>query len=211
MIKRLIFDLDDTLIPFREEYVEKLYAIFLKYIDKKIPNLMDTIFLIATKYDEICEYYNKEDYLSLINKELKTSLPRVFIDEMLEIMKEFICEKDKKIVPILSYLSTKYELVILSNWFRDVQIERLKKLDVLKYFKEIYTCDTIKRKPYDESYMKAKGNFKPEECVMIGDSYIHDIKRAQELGFKTVYLSSEKEENLADYTIASLSELCDLF
>lgn len=213
MIKRLIFDLDDTLIPFRKEYMLRLYEVYLKYMDKEIPDLMHTMYLITEKYDATCIYYNKEDYLTLINKELGIHLDTDFMDDLLDTMSSFVMEEDKKISNTLEYLSSKYELVILTNWFRDVQIKRLEKLDILKYFKEIYTCDVIKRKPYDESYMTAKGKFETDACVMIGDSYIHDIKRAHELGFKTVYLTKNKDNKIkeADYIIDDICELSNLF
>ena len=70
-------------------------------------------------------------------------------------------EEDKSIIPTLEYLSKKYELVILSNWFSYSQIERLKKIGMDKYFKEMYFTDEVKNKPNKEAFIKACGPYKP--------------------------------------------------
>ncbi|MGN0973116.1 MAG: HAD family hydrolase [Bacilli bacterium] len=210
MIKRIIFDVDDTLIPFRDEYVFKLYHVYKKYVDKDMKNIINLIVDITESYDKKCIYYNKEDYLKHINNYLDTDLSEDFINEILDTMKTFVNEEDKNIKSTLEYLSSKYELVVLTNWFKDVQVKRLESLGLLKYFKEIYTSDTIKRKPYKESFLTAIGNNKPEQCVMVGDSYNIDIKPAKELGLTTVYIN-EKNISDSDYMIKKIEELKNLF
>lgn len=210
MIKRIIFDVDDTLIPFRDEYVLKLYQVYKKYVDKDIKDIINLIIEITESYDKNCVYYNKTDYLKHINNYLNTNLSEDFINEIFDTMKTFINDEDKSIESTLKYLSSKYELVVLTNWFKEVQVKRLENLGLLKYFKEIYTSDIIKRKPYKESFLTAIGNNKVEECVMVGDDYNIDIKPAKELGLATVYIGDKNDFN-SDYIIKKIEELKNLF
>ena len=95
----------------------------------------------------------------------------------------------------LEYLSKKYELVTLSNWFTFSQRERLKKVDIEKYFKEVYGTDIVPMKPTEESFLSVIGNNKPEECLMIGDNIKMDIEVPCEMGMNVYYLSKGKKTN----------------
>ena len=100
----------------------------------------------------------------------------------------------------------------MTNWFEDVQIERLKKAGIYHYFKEIYATENIKIKPNPESFQTAMGERKPEECIMVGDNLKTDIQGALDCGIRAIYITSDKEinENKPYKTIHHLSELKEL-
>lgn len=68
--------------------------------------------------------------------------------------------------------------------------------------------DAGSMKPSEEFYHSVlmHTELDPEEVVMVGDSWTRDLKPAQELGIRTVLLSSE-EEGDPDFRISKLSEL----
>ena len=75
-----------------------------------------------------------------------------------------------RIKKTLQYLKQKYDLVVLSNWFKKSQDERLKRLGLDKYFSTTYMTENIPMKPNKEAFEIAKGPYEFSECVMVGDS-----------------------------------------
>ena len=88
------------------------------------------------------------------------------------------------VVELLKYLSSKYELVVLTNWEGTCQRNRLEAAGILKYFKEVYGGEVYK-KPSHEAFKKAMGPYNIDECIMVGDSMKFDIEPAKKLGIKT--------------------------
>ena len=127
--------------------------------------------------------------LDLINEEYNLDLKLDFIDYLLEIISGIASIDDTGIIDTLEYLSKKYELVVLTNWFTECQKERLKKANMLKYFTKVYGTDIIPMKPRKESFMSVIGDLKPEECVMIGDNIEVDIKVPYEMGMQVYHLN----------------------
>ena len=210
MIKRVIFDIDNTLIPWKEEYFNE------------INNVLDELNINHTKkdYEEIkkafSEYENqyyifdKKLMMEYINKYTNKNYPEEFIYKIIEKWANCAPDKmDKNIIDLLEYLKTKYELVILTDWYGDQQTERLKKAGILKYFSYIYSAEKTKRKPFKEAFMQAIGTNKPEECIMIGDNFERDIKGAINAEIKAVWYNKNKNiKNDTEYHIISnLEEL----
>ena len=90
---------------------------------------------------------------------------------------------------MLEYLSSKYSLVVVTNWFYDQQVRKLEKFGILKYFDEVLTCDMYDKKPKREMFDKACEDFTKDEVVMVGDTYKTDIKSAMDYGLFTYYLT----------------------
>jgi len=187
MIKRIIFDLDNTLIEFPEDYSKEYDDIINKY------NLNITskdLFKIIGVYETCGEkYYDKEKMLELINKEYNLNLKLDFIDYMLEIISKLVRPLNNEVKNTLKYLSNKYELVVLTNWFTDCQQKRLEKAGILKYFKKVYGTDLIPMKPNRECFMHVIGDLKTEECLMVGDNLDMDIKVPYEIGMNVYHLN----------------------
>ena len=192
MIKRIIFDIDNTLIDFPETYKEGYQQVLDKYkVNKTYKELYDAIGV----YEECGKYnkYTKEELLSVINKELDLNLNKEFLDDYFDMYNNLETNVSDNIKNTLEYLSKKYELVTLSNWFTFSQKERLKIAGLDKYFKEVYGTDIVPMKPTKESFLSVIGNHKIEECLMIGDNIEMDIKVPYELGMNVLYYSKGKD------------------
>ena len=207
MIKRIIFDLDNTLIIWKKEYLNALketvedYNLDVDYID--IDNLIE-------HYEESCHCYSKDMMLDMINKKFDLNLKTSFIDDWSRRLGN-MADVDDYVIETLEYLSKKYELVVLTNWFKEVQITRLKTANIYKYFKEIYGGEEY-LKPSPNSFLSAIGDKKVSECIMIGDSLEIDIEGALNIGMKAilvdrvnVYPESSNYQKIK--TIESLKEL----
>ena len=186
MIKRIIFDQDNTLMKWRDEYdetyKEALDELGIKYTDEELNRIIEVI----CSYENYYDHFDKKSMAELIREKCNINVPDTFADVWMKYLSNCYSEEDKEIIPTLEYLSKKYELVILSNWFGYSQIERLKKLGIDKYFKEMYFTDEVKNKPNKEAFIKACGPYKPEECIMIGDSMNIDINGALNAGLDAI-------------------------
>lgn len=212
MIKRIIFDIDNTLIPWEEEYYNE------------IKNVLDELNVEHTEQDYIeikkafgeyeNEYYtfDRKVMMEYINNYTKKNYPEEFIYKITKKWENCVPEKiDENILKLLEYLKTKYELVILTDWYEDQQSERLQKIDILKYFQKVYSAENTKRKPFKEAFIQAIGDNKPEECIMIGDNFERDIKGALNAGLQAIwYNPNNKTETTKDieyYEISNLKEV----
>ena len=130
MIKKLIFDLDNTLIIWKDEYsLELKYLLEEDKVDtdyKKVDKIIDDL---EYKHDTISE----EILLNDINSSLNLNLDISFIKK-LEKRQSKLSFIDDDLIDVLDYLSKKYELVILSNYFTNIQKNRLKNAKIDKYF-----------------------------------------------------------------------------
>ena len=99
--------------------------------------------------------------IDYINKYTKKNYPEEF---MYKITKRWsncgIDEIEEGIKATLEYLKDKYELVILSDWYKDQQVKRLEKAKILKYSQEVYAAENTKRKPFKEAFIQAIGENK---------------------------------------------------
>ena len=198
MIKKIIFDVDDTLIEWKEKYAQMYLGGALDYFGipydtalcKEIEkNVMD--------YGKQSKKYSRKEVTQYINEHMDIKLPSNYMDVALDIMSNCVPEKlDDSDIETLKYLSSKYELVVLSNWFEIPQTMRLAKLGILKYFTHIYGSDDVIAKPYAGSFKTAMGSCKREECVMVGDSVRADILGALRNGMHAIHINRKREESV---------------
>ena len=110
--------------------------------------------------EELIKELNKrviEQYtgvLNDINNNLNLNLDISFIDE-LEKRQSKLSFVNNDLIDVLDYLSKKYELVILSNYFTNIQKNRLKNAKIDKYFTKVFGGDEIKLKPRPEAFLNS--------------------------------------------------------
>lgn len=191
MIKRIIFDIDNTLMDFPKDY-EKYYSQVISKYNINITARM--LYEIIGRYETSGKYtfYDKRLLLDLINQELKLNLGSDFLDDFFMMYNSLISPINNSTIDTLNYLHSKYELVTLSNWFTDSQESRLKRAGIFNYFDKIYGTDLVPMKPFYDSYLSVMGNRKVSECLMIGDNLDVDIKTPNIMGMKVYYLGKKK-------------------
>jgi putative hydrolase of the HAD superfamily len=117
--------------------------------------------------------------------------------------------------PVLDYLYEKYPLVLVSNFYGNVETV-LEDFDLKRYFKDIVESAVVGvRKPDPEIFslgVKRLG-LPAQQVVVIGDSYTKDILPASKAGCKTIWLKGkaweekEPENPVADSIITDFAEL----
>lgn len=126
-------------------------------------------------------------------------------------------EKSQK---VLSALKSKYTLGVISNFYGNLQ-ESLDELGLSAFLTYIIDSKKVNmRKPGTEIYNYAVQlcGCKPEECLMVGDSYMQDIVPAKSIGMVTAMLDTPQiglKEKInydnIDYVISSINELTNIF
>ena len=128
-------------------------------------------------------------------------------------------EKTKAVQPILASLSEKYPLVLVSNFYGNIDTV-LKDFEIDKYFKKVIeSAKEGVRKPDTgllEKGIKALG-VDPAEILVIGDSYRNDIEPATKLGCQTLMLKGREwgdndcKDKIERSETATIDKLEDIF
>ena len=205
MIKRLIFDVDNTLIVgvnFKNAVIKTLDELNI-YSEENLDNFFEGI----ASYEGLYDNYNYSDYKRHMEECMNVILPDNFLDVFFKYLKDVIPDKNDKLISTIDSLSKKYELVLLTNYFSISQLNRLNNMGIGKYFTNTYGEDLIK--PNKEAYIKACGSHKPEECVMIGDSLYLDVECAIKAGLKAILVNTKKipTDNLDVITVDKVEDI----
>lgn len=160
-MKRLIFDLDDTLIDWNNDYyfawIEALKSFNIQH-DRNVIQKLDAA---ITHFESENNYYNKQKLAEYIRNDTNLPMTEEMVEQALKNLEDAVPEeKDSKLnetKEVLEYLYSKYELVVLSNWFRSSQVGRLKKSGLLSFFKEVYCSEEFPMKPDPKSFIIAAG------------------------------------------------------
>lgn len=213
MIKRIIFDIDNTLIMGMgsEIYIKGYQEVFesLGYLAtyEKAKELYD----VLDFYEEEEDIYDKNKMLNFINHKLETNYEMSLIDGINDkIANAWIHEVDSDVLDTLKYLSSKYELYALSNWFTSVQEKRLDLMKMLKYFTKVIGTDKVKIKPNAEAYKMAMGDKLPSECLFIGDRPDKDLDVPCRMGSKGIYFDYKNKKDYSYKRITNLKELKEI-
>lgn len=125
-----------------------------------------------------------------------------------------IIEKAK---PVLSSLSEKYRMVLVSNFYGNIRTV-LDEFGLRPWFEEVIESAVVGvRKPDPAIFglgVEAL-NLSPEQVVVIGDSYKKDIAPAKSLGCRTIWLKGpawedDAPDSTADHIISDFGELTSL-
>lgn len=208
MIKKILFDLDFTLMDWEDEYIfaitNAINKLNLDYSEEKIKELD----YVLTTYEKEHSIYDKEKFCNFLNERCKVNLPLEFVDILLEEQTKCYRKFTESEIETLEYLSNKYELYVLTNWYTYTQRKRLENAGILKYFKKVSGGDERELKPSLKAFDIVDNK---EECVMIGDSIKHDIEPALELGMQAILITKKNvKKDLRYKQIRKLEDLKEM-
>lgn len=222
--KYIIFDLDDTLLDFKDNERKGLEKIFKKYnipVDEKSFNQYQEINkalwdklekgniskkdVLSKRFTEFFKLYNYEIDGQIIEDEYRNSL-----------------NSGHKIIPnanfILSELkSMGYIIFSGTNGVGYTQRKRLKDSDLINYFDDLFISEEVGfEKPNIEFFKSISNKYKDinsANTLMIGDSLNSDIKGANNFSIDSIWFNSDNKENStikATFEINSLLEILDI-
>ena len=116
---------------------------------------------------------------------------------------------------VLSQLAARYPMVRVSNFYGNIS-HVLEEFHLAEFFKDIVESAVVGvRKPDHRIFLlgvEALG-LKPEECIVVGDSFYKDIEPAKKAGCQAVWFKGEGwteqqyDETLPDKIITDLNQL----
>ena len=84
MIKRVIFDIDNTLIPWKNEYYNEIFEV-LKELNTECSNEdFNKIKQAFGEYENVYYSFNKENMINYINEYTGKKYPKEFMDKIIE-------------------------------------------------------------------------------------------------------------------------------
>ncbi len=204
MIKRIIFDIDNTLILFKDEFIKSYAEIFPDRDLKKAKEVYDVIEF----YEDEEDIYSEEKMLNFLNSKLDYEFNIDMIRKLnYEVAEKWVEAPSQDIIDTMAYLSKKYEIYALTNWFTDSQKRRLEKMGLLKYFTKVIGTDMVKIKPNKEAYLMASEGVKIEECLFIGDSPKKDLDVPYQMGAKVICFDNNYKNNTEYPKIREIRDL----
>lgn len=198
----LFFDLDNTLWDFNANSYDALYDALKK---------MDLLGKIGEYNSYFSIYHEVNDRLWALyrdNKISKDILKGLRFEESLElnhspmpgmgdtINDAYLAEMPKQLglVPgarvVLDYLHHKYRMAIITNGFREVQVDKLVQSGLEKYFDKVIISEEVgAQKPNKKIFEHAvkSMNAPKRKSLMIGDSWDADIVGAMQFGIDQIY------------------------
>ena len=220
--KIIIFDLDDTLIS-EKDYIDSGFNIISKKIaedyslsNEKIKEKMNELFSLNSIniFNRVLDYFNIKydlDYIKELVFIYRNHIPKIKL------------YSDAK--EILKYLiKNNYQIGLITDGYKETQRNKIKVLNIEKYFKHIILTDELGKefwKPSEIPYkiMKNKFNCEYNQMIYIGDNINKDFITANKLGIVTVQIIREngiykkvekKQEYLAKIKIKNLNELIEI-
>ena len=206
MIKKIVFDLDNTLLFLSDEWEEN----FKKFIDKYNLNISDNdLFLCIGNFEKKMKniVVSKQKLSEYVSNDLFIDFTTNMILELLEIYDNTSLLNTDTIYDILNYLSEKYELIAYTNWFTDDQIKRLKKYDLDKFFTKVYGWDILPKKPSKEGLSEIIKNDDIENYIFIGDSIELDLEVPYSIGIATIFYNRKNIKQNKYKEIFKIEEL----
>ena len=98
---------------------------------------------------------------------------------------------------VLDYLHGRYEIAIITNGFKEVQYDKIKKSELSKYFSKIFISEEIgAQKPGKKIFEHSikSMNAPKKSSLMIGDSWEVDIVGAMNFGIDQIYYNPKIEQ-----------------
>lgn len=119
---------------------------------------------------------------------------------------------------VVRYLAGKYPLTIVSNGFVEVQYDKIQRSGLQECFRHIVLSEEVGvQKPDPLIFEDALrlNDMRPEDVVMVGDSYTSDIQGAINAGIDQIWIqpaeqSEQDAHRPATYKASSIRELYDL-
>lgn len=226
--KNLFFDLDDTLWAFSanaRDTFEEVY--FTHRLDTYFDSFEHFYNLYQKRNSELwVEYGNGQITKDELNRQrflypLETvgagdaALSKAYSDDFFSIIptKTTLMPHAKE---VLEYLSSQYNLYVLSNGFRELQSQKMRSAGIDGYFRKVILSEDIGvMKPWPEIFYFALSATQSElrQSLMVGDSWEADISGASRVEMHQVFYNVNGRTSMSfrpTYTINDLKELIQL-
>jgi putative hydrolase of the HAD superfamily len=206
---RYVFmDMDRTLWDFEQNSIEALHELFTEYrLDSVVADVstFTSTYIKHNAYlwDNYCKGELTKEVLRY--KRFDATLSELGVNNHQLAAK--LGEEYLRILPLkttlipgakelLDYLAPKYGLLILSNGFHEVQVDKLKRCGLNHYFDRVVTSELSgyhKPDPRAFGYAISTASIKKNQGIMVGDDLEVDIIGALKFGMDQIYFNPERK------------------
>ena len=198
MVKRIIFDLDNTLIPWDKKWdiavKETMDEFGINYELKDLDNYQKAI----AEYENRETRYSVDRLVSFFSEYMNMELSQEFFESWMKKLSVLVPSRNEKLISMLERLSKKYSLVVATNWFKKQQVSKLKLCGILDYIDEVITGENFDIKPNIDMFNYFKQGYDDKEVVMVGDKYEVDIKGANDAGLHGYLITTDPKYNSSE-------------
>lgn len=231
LVKGIIFDYGGTIDSCGDHWSEVIWEAYQKAdVLPPKPLFRDAYVYAERELARVMHILPQHDFKDLMLIKVKIELqylanqeafPPQQIDlkaaEIAEYCDSYALSCVEKATPVLQTLAAHYPLVLVSNFYGNVQTV-LQRYGIDRYFKKVIESAVVGvRKPDPEIFrLGVKALDLPAENVLVvGDSYRKDIAPSVEAGCQAVWIKGKpwkEEDNAADYSpsITDLQQLLTL-
>ena len=199
-IKHVFFDLDHTLWDFDKNSRLTFRKIFnLNKLEVNLDDFLEIYEPINLKYWKLyreekvtksaLRYGRLKEAFDGVGVAVDDSLINNLSDAYIDQLSTFNNLFDGTF-EILDYLSSKYQLHIITNGFEEAQEKKLATSNIKHYFKTVTNSEMVgvkKPNPKIFNFALDIAKAKSSESVMIGDSLEADIEGAHKIGMDTIH------------------------
>ncbi|WP_294539230.1 YjjG family noncanonical pyrimidine nucleotidase [uncultured Bacteroides sp.] len=225
--KNLFFDLDDTIWAFSRNARETFQEVYQRHSFNRYFDSFEHFYAFYQKRNaELWVEYSegKVTKEELNRQRFLYPLQQVGVnDEALAIdfSKDFftIIPTKSGLMPhareVLKYLAPRYNLYVLSNGFRELQVRKMESAGVEHFFKKVILSEDIgvlKPSPTIFHFALSATQSELRESLMIGDNWDADITGACHVGMHQAFYNVSGRTEFpfrATYHIQSLKDLMD--
>ncbi len=218
-ITDVFFDLDHTLWDFEKNSAVAFQTIFKNH---QLPVAVDDFLVV---YPEINKRYwelyrvDKITHSELRYLRLKESFNALQVDVLDEVIQDMAKEYIDLLptsnilypdaLEVLEYLSKRYNLHIITNGLKNVQIKKMDRSLLLPYFKSVTDSEsTGYKKPNPIIFNHALKGINPQNSLMIGDCIDADVRGAIQVGMQAIHFDEFNQANHKECIIINkLAEL----
>jgi len=203
----------ETGVPVDNNAFRKAYIYGERYLaTHPVIGPSDNFLTLLLKKTEIqLSFLTENNYLSTQKNDYSAQISRICYDE--------VKRNISRAKPVLDYLSEKYPMVLVSNFYGNVETV-LMDFGLRKYFNDIVESAVVGvRKPNPEIFRLGVERLAlpAQNVALTGDSYTKDILPGAQAGCKTIWLKGkawegekEPEHIVADRVITDFSELKEI-
>ena len=202
--KRFIFDLDGTLLT-SSFYEERQF--FADVFGKEAYIYNPKISEFLREYERNFSNYDIELLSIYLSQKTNLNITPEIIREWIYITGNAPGKIEPGVMETLDYLKSQDKSIsVLTNWFRAAQVPRLDKSGILEYVDGVYAGDKF-LKPSKEAFNAARGNFAPEECLMIGDNIVKDYAGARAHNIESVLYDKDDIQHESVVKVKRIDEI----
>ncbi len=221
-IEVIFFDIDGTLFDQRSAHELALTEISDKYEIFKDISKEELISAFREADERALKEFNDGVPLDKIRRQRSENilssldLDTNFSEEFTSIFYHLYPSMDagfKCIDDIVEKAKEEHEIGIISNGSSEVQLTKLKAINLLHHFDVLLFSEEMGyRKPDRRIFLKAANSMgtEPEKCLYVGDYYFADIFGADKVGMRTCWINHHDQKPDGPEPDIEVNDICQL-